>query len=147
MAIVTLAMYFPMAVQSANDESGFWSIQLENDLWGSSDYRFYTSGWQFSYISPKPPPKLLQQITDSLPFYDQGETVYYGYNIGQKIFTPEDINKASLSINDRPYAGWLYYETIIGHRYMDRDDRELINGLFLTLGVVGPHRLLKNLKN
>jgi len=138
MAIVMLAMYFPMAVQSANDEPGFWSIQLENDLWGSSDDRFYTNGWEFSYVSPNPPPKLLQQITDWLPFYDKGETVYYGYNIGQKIFTPEDTTKVSLIINDRPYAGWLYYETIIGHRYMDRGDRELMNGLFLTLGVVGP---------
>lgn len=43
--------------------------------------------------------------------------------------------------DDRPYAGWLFVETFIGHRYYDHGDREKINGLILTLGIVGPASL------
>ena len=29
--------------------------------------------------------------------------------LGQSIFTPEDITNPNLIVNDRPYAGWLYF--------------------------------------
>ena len=109
--------------------------------WGSSDDRFYTSGWQFSYASPDRPPDYLQKISSLLPFYSKGDTVYHGFNIGQKIFTPEDIEATSLQEDDRPYAGWLFAESFIGHRYYDGGDKEKINGLILTLGIVGPASL------
>ena len=128
-------------VHALEDDSGFWSLQVENDLWGSEDDRFYTNGWQFSFSSPKSPPAYLEKISDHIPFYAKGETGYYGYTLGQKIFTPENIDASELLVNDRPYAGWLFVETFIGHRYFDRGDREKINGLILTLGIVGPASL------
>lgn len=126
---------------AASDRPGFWGLQLENDLWGSKDDRFYTSGWQFSYASPSTPPDYLLELSDWLPFYSAGETVYHGFNLGQKIFTPEDIEATELVENDRPYAGWLFVERFIGHRYYDHADREKLNGLILTLGIVGPASL------
>ena len=137
--IALLCLLTPQAAAEA--EPGFWSVEIENDLWGSQEDRFYTSGWQFSYASPQPPPAYLDQASELIPFYNKGETSYYGFNIGQKIFTPEDIQTASLQPNDRPYAGWLYAEAFIGHRYYDRGDREKINGLILTFGIVGPASL------
>ncbi len=119
-------------------DSGFWSLQLENDMWGSRDDRFYTNGLQFSYVSPRPPPSYLDSITDRIPFYHKSDQGFFGFNLGQQIFTPEDIEESLLQINDRPYAGWLYVESIIGHRYQDLGDREKLNGFILTLGVVGP---------
>lgn len=123
------------------EKEGFWSIQIENDLWGSNDDRFYTHGWQFSFASSEPPPRQLEAISDIIPFYSKGETGYFGYNLGQKIFTPEDITNPSLQTDDRPYAGWLYVDSFIGHRYFDHGDREKINGFILTLGIVGPASL------
>ena len=141
-SVATTLLLCVVATQAAGEaETGFWSVEIENDLWGSQEDRFYTSGWQFSYASPRPPPDYLERVSDLLPFYNKGETGYYGLNIGQKIFTPADIQTTSLQPDDRPYAGWLYAEVFIGHRYQDHGDREKINGLILTLGIVGPASL------
>ena len=141
LALICLLAPRALAAQDDEDRSGFWSLELENDLWGSEDDRFYTGGWQFSYSSPDPPPAYLERISELVPFYASGTTGYYGFNIGQKIYTPENIETSSLQENDRPYAGWLFVESFIGHRYYDRGDREKINGLILTLGIVGPAAL------
>ncbi|MDH3219003.1 MAG: lipid A deacylase LpxR family protein [Gammaproteobacteria bacterium] len=140
-ALLLVAISCSSPGTALDDDEGFWSIQLENDLWGSNEDRFYTHGWQFSYASPEKPPGYLEAISDAIPFYAKGETGYHGFNLGQTIFTPEDITTPSLQVDDRPYAGWLYLETFIGHRYFDRVDREKINGFILTIGIVGPASL------
>lgn len=144
LALIAVSVFSAAPVQALPETPGFWSVQLENDLWGSNDDRFYTNGWQFGYASPDTPPDYLQAIADFIPFYAQGTTGYYGFNLGQKIFTPEDISESSLTADDRPYAGWLYVESFIGHRYFDRGDREKINGFILTLGIVGPAALAED---
>ncbi|MGD2170542.1 MAG: lipid A deacylase LpxR family protein [Gammaproteobacteria bacterium] len=141
--LALICLLAPLVLSARADEGrpGFWSLELENDLWGSEDDRFYTGGWQFSYSSPDPPPAYLDRISELVPFYNKGVTGYYGFNIGQKIYTPENTETSSLLEDDRPYAGWLFVESFIGHRYDDRGDREKINGLILTLGIVGPAAL------
>ena len=141
--LALLCLLTPLApsAQDGENEPGFWSLELENDLWGSHDDRFYTGGWQFSYASPEAPPQYLRTITDLLPLYSKGVSGYYGYNFGQKIYTPENTTASRLQEDDRPYAGWLFVESFIGHRYVDHGDREKINGLILTLGIVGPAAL------
>lgn len=139
--VLCMAAIFATTAAARDETRGFWGIELENDLWGSQDDRFYTGGWQLSYASPDPPPEYLQKITDLLPFYSKGVTGYYGFNLGQKIYTPENIEASELQVNDRPYAGWLFAESFIGHRYYDHGDREKINGLILTVGIVGPASL------
>jgi len=147
MSFTILAGVFPSPVFSIDNGSGFWSVQLENDLLGSGDDRFYSNGFQLSYASSETPPEYLKTITDLIPFYAKGETGYYGFNLGQKIFTPENISESSLQVDDRPYAGWLFFESFIGHRYFDRGDYEKINGFVLTLGVVGPAALAEEVQS
>lgn len=139
-ALLALVL-LPMTATAAHRGEGFWSLQLENDLWGDNSDRFYTNGWQLSYASTGQPPGALRRIADWLPLYRKGDTGFFGYHIGQQIFTPEDIETDELVEDDRPYAGYLYAETFIGHRYYDAGDRERINGLILTVGVVGPSSL------
>ena len=128
----------PAPLGAIHGEPGFWSLQLENDLWGSNDDRFYTNGWQFSYTSSHSAPEILESTVDAIPFYRSKETGFFGFNFGQKIFTPEDIEVSELQVDDRPYAGLLFAEAFIGHRYLDLGDRERMNGLILTLGLIGP---------
>lgn len=130
-------MLYPAYAQES--EPGFWSLQLENDLWGSNDDRFYTHGTKVSFAFRDSPPNFLQSVADNLAFYQQGERAIHGYEIGQAIFTPEDINKSRLIEDDRPYAGWLYFNTGFGHVFEDRGDREKINLFLLTIGIVGPN--------
>ena len=65
----------------------------------------------------------------------------HGYELGQAIFTPEDIERVDLIEDDRPYAGWLYFNLGIGSIYHDRGDRDRSNALMLTIGIVGPSSL------
>ncbi|MCU7845657.1 MAG: lipid A deacylase LpxR family protein [Candidatus Thiodiazotropha sp. (ex Monitilora ramsayi)] len=137
---------FSTSVAADTQETGFWSIQLENDLWGSGDDRFYTHGTEISYASVDTPPKFLTSLSDSLPFYRKGGFEIHGYSLGQTIFTPEDIEQETLVEDDRPYAGWLFLDMGIAHLYEDQGDREKINGLILTLGVVGPISLAEQVQ-
>ena len=93
LAVLLLTAAFSASTQAIIHPPGFWSLQIENDLWGSNDDRWYTSGWQLSYVSPKPPPKYLENISDHIPFYSKGETTYHGFNLGQKVFTPENYGR------------------------------------------------------
>ena len=139
LAVATLAcLLLPLAATAAHRGEGFWSLQLENDLWGDNNDRFYTNGWQFSFSSSARPPGELRRFAESIPIYRQGDTGFFGYHIGQQIFTPENIESDALIEDDRPYAGYIYAETFIGHRYFDAGDFERINGLILTVGLVGP---------
>jgi len=147
LSVFLFAGAFSASIQAVTHPPGFWSLQIENDLWGSNDDRWYTSGWQLSYVSPKPPPEYLENISDHIPFYSKGKTVYHGFNLGQKVFTPENIEESSLIIDDRPYAGWLFFETFIGHRYDDFPDRDKMNGLILTIGIVGPNSHADDIQN
>ena len=56
--------------------------------------------------------------------------------LGQNIFTPEDISRPELILNDRPYAGWLY----LGFGLIaEREGRfHPVDTFELDLGVVGP---------
>ena len=139
-ALLALVL-LPTAATAAHDSEGFWSLQLENDLWGDNSDRFYTNGWQFSFASSARAPSALRRFAESIPYYHTGDKGYFGYHIGQQVFTPEDIEATELIEDDRPYAGYLYAETFIGHRYFDAGDRERLNGLILTIGIVGPSSL------
>ncbi len=135
------------AVAIAHHEEGFWSIQLENDLWGSNKDRFYTNGIKVSFSSVEEPPGLLNRLPDYFPWYQTGETRLYSLEIAQTIFTPEDISATELVEDDRPYAGWLHFDGVIGHIYDDRGDRDWINLMGFNLGIVGPSSLAEEMQN
>lgn len=133
--------FFPPISTADSTETGFWSVQLENDLFGDNNDRFYTHGTKVSFASDGPAPKFLRRISDILPFYQKGERQIYFFDIGQTIFTPEDIDEVNLIEDDRPYAGWLFLNSVIGNVVEDRGDREVLNGIILTIGLVGPGAL------
>lgn len=142
--LFTLILMSILQPGSAQETNIFFSVQLENDLWGSNDDRYYTHGTKLSWASNKPAPGFLKRLVERLPFYSVGETEIHGYEFGQAIFTPEDIEQSSLIENDRPYAGWLYFNTGIGNFYYDRGDRDRLNMLLLTIGIVGPSALAED---
>jgi hypothetical protein len=116
----------------------FWSIQFENDLFGSGDDRFYSHGTEFSYLSLSKPPDWMTNLGEHLPFFRFGDVHAVQYSLGQKIFTPQDTQAVSLIEDDRPYAGWLYGSAELLSRYIDEPDMQAGNILGVTLGIVGP---------
>ena len=128
-----------------------FNILFENDLWGSGSDKHFTHGSRLSLLvarqrvadgkkCPKDPSRLVaaaRGLADTLSWGGLNfETHQLSLILGQNIFTPEDISRSDLILNDRPYAGWLYLGFgLIAERegpYKPVDTYEL------DLGVIGP---------
>ena len=118
-----------LAVMAANtfaakppSESWTFTFHLENDLFADTD-RFYTNGIKFSWISPElewfenlswmeKDGRLqngIKTMIDLLPYsHEEGRQRNIALSFGQKMYTPRDISRRDLIVDDRPYAGWLY---------------------------------------
>lgn len=143
-SVVLLAAFMSVPLVSLGGEGvaekplEFYSLQLENDLWGSGDDRFYTHGTELSYLRTGAPPAWLAEMADILPFFHRTSETAVGYAVGQAIFTPSNTESTNLLVDDRPYAGWLYFSAGLASRVKKLPNSETIDGLVVTLGMVGP---------
>ena len=55
------------------------------------------------------------------------------FSIGQNMYTPADISRSDLIVNDRPYAGWTY-----GAAAFHTRSKEWMDTIELQLGMIGP---------
>lgn len=132
---------------SRGERDGFWSLQFENDLWGSGDDRFYSHGSELSYLSLEKPPGWLVDLSRKLPLFRLGEVSVLQYSFGQKIFTPQDTQTSRLVPDDRPYAGWLYASANLLSRFEAGPKHQVSNMFGVTLGLVGPSSLAADIQN
>ncbi len=121
----------------------FLSLQFENDLFTpSSGDRYYTSGFQLTNLKKIQPAAWLTEVSNWTPFYKHGDDLsLVQYNLGQKIFTPEDITASKLQLNDRSYAGYLYFSISVLSRFKHAENYDIGNQFEITLGMVGPASL------
>jgi hypothetical protein len=133
-----IAYALALVIAGTAQADGFFSVQVENDLFGSGSDRFYTRGTELAYMRTGAAPGWLTALADALPVFEAGERSATGYALGQKIFTPEDTRSVDLVADERPYAGWLYGTATIGTVVRETATTQLIDSLSLTLGWVGP---------
>ena len=116
----------------------------ENDLVVKTD-RHYTQGIKLFYLhSDGYLPWRTDALTNAVPQIGIVNTnVKFGYDIGQNIYTPAHTRKPSLQINDRPYAGWLYFGLILQRRGISFGDKLAQEEFGLDAGVIGPWSLAK----
>ena len=126
---------------------GFWSLQLENDLFGSGDDRFYSHGTEISYLRPGSPPSWLATVAKQLPFFELGDAQAVQFSLGHKIYTPEDTQATDLIPDDRPYAGWLFGNAELLSRFATTPTSQASNVVGVSVGVVGPAALGKEIQN
>jgi hypothetical protein len=126
---------------------GFWSLQVENDLFGSGNDRFYSHGTEISYLRPGEPPSWLAGLARRLPFFELGDAQAVQFSLGHQIFTPEDTQATALLPDDRPYAGWLFGNAELLSRLSTSASSQTGNLLGITVGVVGPAALGKEIQN
>ena len=127
--------------------SSTFTFSLENDLFGDTDQQ-YTSGIQIGWISADV--DHYQQALDLphwmfkyLPFIPvKGAQKNIGVNIGQKIFTPEDLESRVVIEDDRPYAGWLYGAL----SFISKTESQL-DTLEFQAGIIGPAALGEQAQN
>ena len=117
-------------------ESWTFTFRLENDLFADTD-RFYTNGIKFSWISPELEffeklPWMQQEgklqdgikaVIGALPYSkDKSRQRNIALSVGQKMFTPRDISRRDLIIDDRPYGGWLYGSMAFHSKVLRKDE-------------------------
>lgn len=120
----------------AADPKGTLNLSLDNDLWGSGNDRHYTHGTQLSYATNTYQPRWLLDAASLMPFYESNDDTRLVWTLGQKIYTPSDLTRSDLIVDDRPYAGWLYASLglVTDHRAAHRH----VDQLELIVGLVGP---------
>ncbi len=118
----TLLLLFLIPSGARSDEgtpssSGAFSFYIENDTVANTD-RDYTSGLKLSWTSrwiPAPGTESDDQnqkgwvpsALNKFPFFNTpGDRRALSISIGQSTYTPEDLTRSDLIVNDRPYAGY-----------------------------------------
>lgn len=124
------------------------SFYFENDLFSGTDSN-YTNGVKLSLISPDlsihagnaPLPRKVLETIHKLPFIaDSGPRYTHKaeFALGQNIYTPKDIERPELIVDDRPYAGWTYLGLAYHRLARIAEDREFLDSVEIQLGMVGP---------
>ena len=136
---------------SCDDDGSVFNIIAENDLWGNGADRHFTHGTRFSYVSkdlseqcregqePGLWEKFRGGVQSVAPKILELNTSRFSLVLGQSIFTPENIARSDLIVDDRPYAGWLY----LGFGFMAQRDEEgkVLDMFEADIGAVGPASL------
>jgi len=128
------------AAQSTPSHDGAWTVTLENDTFTSSDNN-YTNGlgvtWVSNAIDTYEEQSLLRRwgkFWSFLPFVgNDGYRTYVSWALAQEIHTPDDISNPNPPLDDQPYAGVLYLDSVI---YAKRE--RWAHAWQLRVGVVGP---------
>jgi len=128
---------------------GTFSVLFENDLFTGDD-RYYTNGIKLSWMSRdlrqfkqwEHTPEWMRGFFESMDRVHPGREKNVGFFIGQKLFTPRDIQERALIPDDRPYAGWLF-----GGMSLNSKNTRALDTFELQLGIVGPAALGEQTQN
>jgi hypothetical protein len=150
--IAATVCLFCAGAQAAPPPHESWTFtgRFENDLFAGTD-RFYTNGIKLSWISPdlqwfrdldwfRRDARLSRwgnRLVDMLPFSGDPERQRnLALSAGQMMYTPRDIERRELIVDDRPYAGWLY-----GSVAFHSKTYRLLDTFEIQAGLTGPWSL------
>jgi lipid A 3-O-deacylase len=139
-------------IQTVNSPSLLSAVEENSRLAAHGNDRHYTNGIVLSYttgpLSEKSiwnaPTRWLGEST----FLFRPQTVETDDRLewiilGQSIFTPQNHSARDPSLNDRPYAGWLY----TGLDFIQDVDAQQLTSLEFLGGIVGPWALGQQVQN
>ncbi|HKB55951.1 MAG TPA: lipid A deacylase LpxR family protein [Lacunisphaera sp.] len=128
-----------------------FSIVSENDKYFAGTDRHYTNGLKLSFLGETrvdESPALLQKIVEFVPTLNnetaRRQTYKVGVSLGHNTYTPGDTDTTAPIPDDRPYAGWLYGALTF---QAQSDDARLLRVVELSLGIVGPSALGRQVQN
>ncbi len=105
-----------------------FSFYFENDADIGTD-RGYTDGSRLGLLMYRP------DTADSwlkIPYTELPREHFISFSLNQQIFTPESLEAKELIEDDRPYAGWLYFQTALY-----QSSEEHLDMLAFQIGIVG----------
>lgn len=136
-------LFFLIALPTFAESSPttMWTVSVENDvnsIGGPGTDHDYTQGMKFSYTTT-----VDKNPTWATLFTEEGLTqTNLGFGLSQKIYTPNGIEFDQLLIKDRPFAGWLAFETF--YHFQNEHHSHLIA---LSVGIIGPEAGAENIQN
>lgn len=127
----------------AEETTGAVSILMENDAFTGSDDA-YSNGAGFIWtsrevgaLSPDNPVRSWARLWSAMPgVSDPDAARYVSFTIAQEIHTPDDLSLATPPLDERPYAGMLYMDSVVYRR-----TPRMTDAWTLRLGMVGPASL------
>jgi lipid A 3-O-deacylase len=139
---------------------GSVSVYSENDKYLAGTDEYYTNGFKLSSLSTNlrdfidaPVPYPVRQVARLLdPLVPPDRDYKLGLSIGQNLYTPGDTDTTASLFTDRPYAAWLYLGACF-QSYRPAPaaggarSGALLDTLELTLGMVGPSALGRQVQN
>jgi hypothetical protein len=139
MAALSLAAGLGTGQADQGWEGHILNLTWENDATAGSD-RHYTQGAKISYLSSDTTaPGWLDAMSERIPSLGfRADGLKLGVEIGQEMYTPENLEATQPIRNDRPYAGWLYASVLGQRRGPGPADIPAMEQLRLDLGVIGP---------
>ncbi len=114
-------------------------VTWENDAIRGSD-RHYTQGSKIRYLSSdKATPEWMSRWSEHIPALGlKPAATKFGIEVGQDMYTPDDLDATEPVREDRPYAGWLYGSLILQRRGNGLGQIPVMESFGLDVGVIGP---------
>jgi hypothetical protein len=111
----------------------------ENDATRGSD-RHYTQGARIRYLSSdEAAPGWLRGLSKRMPALGfQDAALKYAVEVGQEMYTPENLRASEPLLKERPYAGWFYASAALQRRGSGPAGLPVLEHVRLDLGVIGP---------
>jgi len=138
-------LFFAGLLSAAADngwEGQILSLTIENDALTGND-RHYTSGGRIQYQSEDDAlydwTRALSRFVPSVGLEIQAEK--WSVEVGQQIYTPQNLRATELVKDDRPYAAWLYTRAALQRRGAGPGSSLAMEWIGLDVGVVGPEAL------
>ena len=116
-----------------------FNFYFEDDIYNHTDDN-YSAGERLSFL-------FFIENEDyalyNLLFLDYDKTYSYAtFSLTNQIFTPTDTDATELIEDDRPYAGWTYFEA-----GMHKTSTNHLRSLLLKVGVIGEYSFAEQLQN
>ncbi|HKQ40032.1 MAG TPA: lipid A deacylase LpxR family protein [Verrucomicrobiae bacterium] len=123
-------------------EGQILSFTMENDALTGHD-RHFTSGAHVQYESEDNAlydwTRSMSRLVPAFGFDLQAQK--WAVEVGQQIYTPEDLDARTVVKGDRPYAAWLYGRAALQRRGPGPGSSLAMEWFGLDVGVVGPEAL------
>jgi hypothetical protein len=150
--LIAVALLMPLTAESSAQSTaqygGALTATVENDTNTGSDNN-YTNGvgltWVSNSIDAYDERSLVRrwgEFWSFLPFAgDRDYRTYASWSLAQEMFTPDDIKVPNPPLDDQPYAGVLYLDSVIYAR-----NERWTHAWQLRVGVVGPSSYAENVQ-
>lgn len=136
-------------VDSAENQGSILELNEENDFFAGAD-RHYTQGARLAYLgADKRANSLDHGFIKLIPTLGFHMDVYRtGLELGQSLYTPQDLSTEESIPNDHPYAGWLYGGGILQRQGSTRHlNVPVLETMRIQAGIVGPGAMAEQMQD